>query len=139
MRNSEARPFYPTLTVTLVMLLIGCTHSIRREGYVAAAGGVTTATCSPYLKSQGHFQTYDGKKLGRIELGDTGFSVSCSKDKAFTILRAEACKLGANFIDLVQETPPSLVGSSCYRLIAEFWLISDPNRSDIKANSMTLN
>ena len=128
-----------TLTQYLLLsalLLTGCSHAIRREDYKPISHSQTDG-CDIWIKPQAHFQPYDGKKVGRIELGDTGLSVSCSKDKAFMILRNEGCSLGANFIDLVQEMSPDIV-SSCYRVKADFWFIDNPERSDIKANAFHL-
>ena len=124
------------LLVFMVITFIGCTYGIRREGYQPLSNA-HPELCEISVKRQAYVQPYDGKKLGRIELYDTGVTTGCSQDKAFALLRKEGCRLGANFIDLVQEQTIDLL-SSCYRLKADFWYIDNPDRLDIKSNAFYL-
>jgi len=71
------------------------------------------------------------KKIGRIRLGDTGFSKKCNENDALQILKKEACLLGADVVNILGETRPDF-WSTCYRVEAEFLI-------NLNAKNKTLN
>ncbi|MDQ1266482.1 MAG: hypothetical protein QG635_1634 [Bacteroidota bacterium] len=106
--------------LSLIIVLAGCSHKINKNYYVKT---VTPASdCSPIVIKGGSDLIQKEKILGKINLGDTGFSVNCSKKKAFLILKEEACKLGANLINIIKESRPNF-WSSCFRCQAEFYYV----------------
>ena len=65
------------------------------------------------------------EKVGEVKLGESGFSTSCSEERALEILKKEACSLNADIINIIEERRPDVM-SSCYRCRAEFYRYTDP-------------
>ena len=73
------------------------------------------------------FQNYSDSvatKIGSIRLGETGFSVNCSETDAIEILKREGCTLGADIVNVKEESRADL-WSSCYRCRADFYKLRD--------------
>jgi hypothetical protein len=78
-----------------------------------------TGACSPEFFKGMLPDTSQFRILGRIKLGDSGFSVRCHEDDAIAILRREACSLGADAVTITEERRAHF-WSSCYRARAVF-------------------
>jgi len=67
----------------------------------------------------------DAKLLGRVKIGDTGFTTNCSYDVVIDKAKMEARKVGGNAIKIVDHRLPSLMGSTCHRITAKILQIED--------------
>ncbi len=103
----------------VVVFLSSCSHKVVRIGYLKTTSEQLGCEVSV---SKGSVIPASAKVLGSIKLGDTGFSVSCSEQKAIQILKKEACSLGANVVLIKTELLPGFL-SSCYRCEADFLLV----------------
>lgn len=56
--------------------------------------------------------------IGRVKVGDSGFSTNCNYDLVIDKAKLEARKAGGNAIKITKHTPPSIMGSSCHRITA---------------------
>lgn len=108
-----------SITVIILLILAGCSHSIRRYGYDMDKRTLPNDTCQISFLKNMRTDTTKFKIIGRIKLGDTGFSKKCHEDDALRILNREACILGADAVNLLDETRPNF-WSTCYRVEAEF-------------------
>ena len=107
---------------TLILFtFIGCSHNISRIGYVP---DVYPNPCQPIFKYAKNLGNIPVTKIGSIRLGDTGFSINCSKEDAVRILTQEACSIDADIIVIVDEAFPGII-SSCYRVDADFVKLTD--------------
>lgn len=102
--------------LAFLLATTSCSHRVVRTGYerqktvpAECAINITKDTSVLECSSQ----------LGEIKLGDKGFSVFCSEEKALEILEKEACIIGANSVLIIEERLPS-IASSCYRCQAVF-------------------
>lgn len=57
-------------------------------------------------------------EIGKVEIGDTGFTTNCGWDIVTEKAKAEARKAGGNVIKIIEHRPPSVMGSSCDRIKA---------------------
>lgn len=66
--------------------------------------------------------------LGLVKLGDTGFSIKCGLDEAIRVAKLEARKVGGNAIKILEHKPPTVMGSTCDRIIAQIAVIKNPEK-----------
>lgn len=111
------------LVVILCLAVFGCAPSIKREGYIVTPSE-KDIDCKVTVTKQEDFHAEQTKLLGTMKIGDSGFSAHCGEAEALKILRAEACKLGAQVIVLRDIKLPGIM-SSCYRVTADFVSLSD--------------
>lgn len=105
------------LTATVVlMMIIGCTHVITRTGYKGNSDAKND-TCQVRFLRDANIDTAKGKVIGKVKVGDSGFSFACGEDDAITIFRKEACNANADIVDIIEERRPDFL-SSCYRATA---------------------
>jgi hypothetical protein len=63
--------------------------------------------------------------LGQVKIGDTGFSTNCGYETVIGKAKFEARKAGGNAIKIIEHRPPSVLGSSCHRIIAKILKVED--------------
>ena len=68
----------------------------------------------------------NGKLIGTVKIGDSGFSVNCKWDKVIEKAKLEARKTGGNVLKITEHKTPDL-GSSCHRIKADIYKLSDSN------------
>lgn len=66
----------------------------------------------------------NGVVLGKIKVGDSGFTIKCDYHTMTEKAKVEARKIGGNIVKITQHTPPSLA-SSCHRISANIIKIDD--------------
>ena len=109
-------------TIFLWLTIIGCSHKITRIDY--ANNNQNRDDCKIIVKKNAHFAESEISVLGKIKLGDTGFSTKCEEFQAIEILRREGCSLDADIVNILEETRADL-WSTCYRVTAEFYKFKD--------------
>lgn len=100
------------------LLFWNCAHRITRTGYQVKKSDYKF--CEVVIQRFTTISDTVAKKIGEIELDDSGVSTSCSEVDAINILKGEACALNADLIIIVWESRPGL-GSTCYSCKAEFY------------------
>ncbi len=79
--------------------------------------------------------------LGKVKIGDSGFTTDCGYNTVIDQAKAEARKAGGNAIKLTKVKKPSALGSTCYRIEADILLINNMDnyvqRSKIEQDSIT--
>lgn len=70
-------------------------------------------------------QAPEGKTVGKVKVGDSGFTTDCGYNTVVDQAKAEARKAGGNAIKLTKVKEPSALGSTCYRIEADILLIAD--------------
>lgn len=63
--------------------------------------------------------------IGRVRIGDTGFSTKCGYNIVIDKAKLEARKAGGNAIKIIEHKPPSALGSSCHRITAKILKVED--------------
>lgn len=104
---------------SILFVFLGCSHSIRRYGYEIDKSIEMNDTCQIVFFKEMPTDTLEFKRIGRIKLGDTGFSSNCDEEDALRIIEREACELRADAVNIIEETRPNF-WSTCYRAEAEF-------------------
>ena len=104
-----------TILISTVFLF-GCAPSLQREGYILKANDNKNQNCNIVVTND---QNYKGKIIGKLKIGDTGFSIHCSESDVLKILKDEGCQIGADVVVLKDIKQPDLI-SSCYRVTGEF-------------------
>lgn len=66
-----------------------------------------------------------GKVLGRVKVGDSGFTTDCGYNTVVDQAKAEARKAGGNALKLTKVKEPTALGSSCYRIEADILSVPD--------------
>ena len=97
-------------------LVIGCTHTISRSGYILDDAKISS-NCEVQFEKNAPVDSSRDKIIGEVKLGDSGFSTSCGEDDALAILKKEACGAGANVVNIIEEKRSDII-SSCYRVTA---------------------
>ncbi len=118
-----------------VAILTGCSHRIVRSGY---EGKRTNAGNCEVPITHALLHSDSIQLLGKITLGESGFSVSCSEADAVEILRGEACALNADFVHIVEEKRPD-AWSTCYRCKAEFYRYLNPELKPLNSEYYAVN
>jgi len=108
------------LSILIFIFLTSCSYKITRTYQVPESYSVSD--CDPNIFVKLDLSGVNKKYLGTIKLDDSGFTSNCSKSRAFSFLKDEACKIGANVVIINEEALPNL-GSSCYRCIADLYQI----------------
>ena len=113
--------------IAFLFLATSCSHLVVRTGYEKQRAAV--ADCTVNITKDQSVLEYSSQ-LGKIKLGETGFSIFCSEEKALEILKREACAIEANTVLIVSERSPDW-NSTCYRCEAIFLQM---NSTSIKEN-----
>ncbi len=113
--------------VCMAMFLMNCSYGITRTGYVKS--NVYRSDCNVVIKKSWN-PVPKARKIGTIQLYDSGFSSGCSKEKGLAIIRQEACAIKASVVVIRHELEPDLL-STCYRATADFYAIPDSNLASV--------
>jgi hypothetical protein len=60
--------------------------------------------------------------IGKIKIGDTGFSINCNYDDAIRAAKEQARAMGGNYLQITKHKTPDLL-STCHRLEANVFLV----------------
>lgn len=107
------------IILPVLLLFLGCSHSIRRYGYEKDRNAEMADGCRITFFRGMPTDTTAYEVVGRIKLGDTGFSTKCHENDAIRILKKEACLLHADAVNVIEEKRSDF-WSTCYRAEAEF-------------------
>ncbi len=77
------------------------------------------------------YNSSEYKKIGEIKIDDSGFSINCEESDVIKILKDEACKCGADVVNIIKEKRADII-SSCYRATAEFIKIENNDSAIVK-------
>lgn len=102
--------------IVYIIILYNCHPAITRLGY--DNNDQQKDECVVYTIKDSSLIFSEDEKVGEINIKDTGFSTNCSSDDVANILEEEACKTGANIINIKTIKRPDF-WSSCYRVRAE--------------------
>jgi len=108
---------------TIAVLLSSCSHKISRVDYDKPAKNACTS-CDVVIEIDNIPSNANSKLLGRLKLKDSGFSIACNESDARAILKAEACALQGNYVNIIEVKEPNF-GSTCYQCTAEIYSTSD--------------
>jgi hypothetical protein len=114
--------------LSLIVLITGCTHIIRRDGY--SLNDTANTDCQVVFEKFTPVDTTADKVIGKIKVTDSGFSFACGEDDALEIFKKEACGAGANVVNIIEEKRPDFI-SSCYRAEALLILRTSANDSGV--------
>lgn len=106
---------FPIL-IGALLLSTSCSHKVVRTGYQKQM--VESEDCQVLITKDAAILDR-ATKVGNIRLGESGFSVTCSEEKALEILKREACSIGAEAVLITSEKRPDFI-STCYRCEATF-------------------
>lgn len=67
----------------------------------------------------------DAEVLGKVKIGDGGFTTDCSYETVIDKAKMEARKIGGNAIKIIEHKPPTAMGSSCHRITAKILRIEN--------------
>ena len=115
--------------ILLVIIATGCAPTIKRIGYNSNDYSGNLDNCNPSIVKNQNYNSAGYKKIGEIKIDDSGFSTNCEESDVLKILKDEACKCGADVINIIEEKRADLL-STCYRTTAE--LIKVENKDSIK-------
>jgi hypothetical protein len=77
-------------------------------------------------------------KIGRIDVGDSGFTTNCNYDAMLNVLLQEARKVGANAICITDHIKPSPLGSTCHQFSALAYNIAPQSEKIAATDNDTL-
>ncbi len=60
--------------------------------------------------------------VGKVEIGDTAFSVNCNYDDVIRAAQEQARAMGGNYLQITKHKEPDLL-STCHRLEANVFLV----------------
>lgn len=109
------------LLILLASVSIQCSYRVYKS-YETPEGEIASDCTSRLFKNKdltGLSYLYKGV----IILDESGITSGCKEEDAMAYLKEEACKLGANAINIVEEAYPDAY-SSCYRCVAGFYTVA---------------
>lgn len=105
----------------------GCAAGITRTGYKISSD--KPAMDSPHrpitIQCNAKYNTNNVVFLGSIHAYDTGFSTDCDEAAILDIFCREGGMVGADLINITEESQPSVWTSTCYRARANFLRFKD--------------
>lgn len=107
------------------VIAIGCGPGVSRFGY-DITGKTIDPDCTVVVIENAAVDSSNAVLLGSVRIGDTGFSIDCGENKVISMLKVEACLLGADIINLYDIKTPDIL-SSCYRVKADFYKLNKAN------------
>ncbi len=115
-----------------LIFLIGCSPRVVRIGY-DNSGNSSEGNCEVVIKKLSDFDEDEVEVKGEIKIKDTGFSIKCEEADVLRILKQEACAVGADIINIIEERRADIF-STCYRVEAEL-LKSKGNNETLEMKS----
>ena len=112
-----------SLCLLIVFILSSCSHRVNRIGYSEKPLD-SSSTCDVIIQKEQDIDESANQKIGSIKLKDSGFSTACDELDAIAILKKEACSIGGNMVNIVEESRPNFV-STCYQCTADIYEISN--------------
>ena len=120
-----------TLSI-LAFSLVACAGpvGITRAGYESPTDEALNQACDCKiaLKNNASFSEKDVEVVGAVKFYDTGFSVVCDEEYVLTLASLEACTLGADLVNIIEEKQPDR-SSTCYRAKADFLFLKDRDKA----------
>lgn len=108
-----------------LIMFMGCSSTMVRHGYNLKNLPVNKDTqCNIPIKRSFPYNKDEVEILGTIKAGDSGFSVKCGEAYVLKQFQQEACALGADLINIIDESRFDIL-STCYRAKAEFLRFND--------------
>lgn len=82
---------------------------------------ISQVDCSPQVLEVNEPVPSSATFIAHASYGDSGFTFKCSEDYRRSLMKEEACSVGANIIKINKEAHPSIWSSSCYRAKVEYY------------------
>ncbi|MFA5072859.1 MAG: hypothetical protein WC539_03045 [Nitrospirota bacterium] len=122
--------------LSLCFLSAGCTAKITRQGYLLDTLQDIEKKCPDVIIVKGFDYKSDSVEIkGKISASDTAFSTTCSEAFVMDIFKKDACTIGADIINITEESQPNAWTSTCYRAEAELLRMKDRTMlSEIKTD-----
>ncbi len=112
------------------LFLISCSAGVTRSGYkfqdIQAFHDFSG--CRVVIKNNADFTTDEVTIVGNIKVFDTQFSVECDEEYVLDLLTKEACALGADIVNIIEEKQPN-IWSTCYRAKAQYLRVNNRQRA----------
>lgn len=99
------------------LCLATCTPSVSYISTNLAVGNARDKNCDIDVYLEGQNIERPTVIVGKIDIGDTGFTIDCSMDTVLQLAKNRACAEGANAIKIIQIKEPDFY-STCYRMNA---------------------
>lgn len=126
---------YKIILLFSLISFCGCVAGISRQGYkLEDTKNKSLSSCDLVIKKKYVYNKDAVDILGKINSYDTGLSVTCNQDYVLSIFCEEACALGADILNIIEEKT-SDIWSSCYRAKAEFLRLKDRQKIEELKNS----
>lgn len=113
--------------LVFVFLMVACSPKV-----------VTTLQQSslPAVESQESFGVIESdtvsfdrsKFLGQVQIKDNGLAVNCDYNSVLELAKTEARQMGGNLLKIEEHKFPTMYGSTCHRIKASVYRVSNPNR-----------
>lgn len=118
------------LLASILLMISGCNASITRKGYVLPEVQTNLLSCKDIaIQNDAGYSPDEVVSIGEIKASDTGISLYCSEEEILSIFRNDACVMGANIVNIIEETHPNF-SSTCYRATAELLKVKNPKQLD---------
>ena len=96
-----------------VLILTGCAFQTDVDVFSQPKGS-KPLDCPLEIYRNSNLIKKEYEIIGSVKLEDSGFTVSCGRRKAMTIIREEACVAGGDAVLITNEKQPDIF-STCYR------------------------
>jgi hypothetical protein len=118
----------------LSIAMAACSPRITRHGYELDSDG-ENSQCNIVVTQFREFSDDEAEVLARVDIGDTGFTITCEESDVLNILKDEGCMMGAHVVNITREKRADW-WSNCYRAGAEFLRLKDnPDKKEIKTDT----
>lgn len=120
-------------TLSLLVFLTGCATSIKTSLTDKTLAPLTTDAKVIVIGLKD--EAPDGRAIGSVKVGDSGFTTDCGYNTVIDQAKATARKAGGNAIKLTKVKEPSALGSTCYRIEADIYVLNDLDAFEQKSKA----
>lgn len=106
-----------------LFILTACSPRISRHGYEFDPNRAQDR-CDIAMTQFREFSEDEVEVLAKVDIGDTGFTITCEESDVLNILKKEGCVIDAEVVNITEEKRADH-WSTCYRASAEFLRLKD--------------
>lgn len=110
--------------LVLILFCVSCSTSIKTQNFGSALSPLPD-DAEIVVMAETDAAPANAIKLGKVRIGDSGFTTKCDYNTVIEQAKQEARKTGGNALKITKLKEPTVLGSTCYRIEADILKIRD--------------
>lgn len=109
--------------LSFLCMMVACSPKIR--SVITSENKMLAHDADVFVFNEKEMVPENIKEIGKLSLGDSGFTTKCTYEIMIEKAKYEARKSGANIVKITEHKYPSTFGSTCHRLKATMYYTSE--------------